>query len=57
MNDEVRPVDPDDPSEDIGAGAGELEVSRADGLAEDTTTAELVEVFPNVVAVVGGPSR
>lgn len=53
MNDEVRPVDPDDPSEDIGAGAGELEVSRVDGLAEDTTTAELVEVFPNVVAVVG----
>lgn len=54
MTDEVRPVDPDDPSADIGTGAKELEVSRADGLEEDATTAELVEVFPNVVAKIDG---
>jgi len=53
MTDDVRPVDPDEPSEIGGTGGGELEVSQTDSLEESSTTAELVEVFPNVVAVVG----
>src|SRR3546814_6698434 len=52
MTDDIRPVDPDDPPESTGAGAGEWEISGADDL-EAATAAELVEVFPNVVAVLG----
>src|SRR3546814_16791131 len=52
MTDDIRPVDPYDPPESTGAGAGEWEISGADDL-EAATAAELVEVFPNVVAVLG----